>query len=151
MVTIFSPSSVSLPRLSQRALRRLDVVSLQRARRFPFLFRHPYDHVPEDFRLAAQPVPWLGERLPVQKVLLVEIDLRQMLPTALDFHPARRARGVSAAVMVEGKAQRLGRVEQAEIRLDLAGDSPGMQERHLRHPNSIIPAETARTSSAPLS
>src|SRR2546430_2348092 len=87
-------------------------------------------HVP---RLTAQPMPRLGERLAVQQVLFIEIDLREVLTTELHFHPAGGAGGVAAALMVQRKSQFLRGFEQRQVGRHLAASPLRMKKRHPRH------------------
>src|SRR5436309_841789 len=71
--------------------------------------RNPDADISYYFSLTTQPIESLGQVFPVQEVLLVKIDLGQVLPSALDLHPAGGAGRIAAAVMRQRKAKRLGR------------------------------------------
>src|SRR5207245_3459014 len=75
----------------------------------------------------------LGQVFPVQEVLLVKIDLGQVLPPALDLHPAGGAGRIAAAVMRQRKAERLGRLQDRGVRRDLPAQALGMDERDPGH------------------
>src|SRR2546426_5977274 len=81
-------------------------------------------------------MPRLGERLAVQQVLFIEIDLREVLTTELHFHPAGGAGGVAAALVVQRKSQFLRGFEQRQVGRHLAAFPLRMKKRHPRHQTS---------------
>src|SRR5437867_566850 len=85
------------------------------------------------FSLTTQPMESLGQVFPIQEVLLVKIDLGEVLPSALDIHPAGRAGGIASAVMRKWKAERLGRLQDRGTRRDLPAQALGMDERDPGH------------------
>jgi hypothetical protein len=48
-------------------------------------------------------MPRLGERLPIEEILFLELDFRQMLGALLDFHPTCGTGRIPAAIMIERK------------------------------------------------
>ena len=57
-------------------------------------------------------MPRLAQGFAVQQILFIKLDFRQVVRSALHFHPAGRARGVPAAVVVEREPQLLRGIEQ---------------------------------------
>src|SRR5207247_4669502 len=95
------------------------------------------------FSLTTQPMESLGQVFPIQEVLLVKIDLGQVLPSALDLHPAGGAGRIAAAVMRQRKAKRLGRLQDRGVRRDLPAQAQGDGERDPRQPATPTAAAAA--------
>ena len=69
-------------------------------------------------------MPGLTQRFPIQEVLLVKIDFRELVQAGLDFHPAGGATGVGAAavedvhpgVLLDGEDQPLALLDVERAR-----------------------------------
>jgi hypothetical protein len=49
-------------------------------------------------------MPGLTEGLPIEQILLIEVDLRQVLGTNLDFDPTGGAGGVTTTIVIQPTA-----------------------------------------------
>jgi hypothetical protein len=95
-------------------------------------------------------MPRLGERLAIQQILFVEIDLGEMLFSHLHFHAARGTGGIAPTVMIQIESKRLGSFQQCEVSLDLATLAFRMEKTYSRHVLSSFLCRGARTYSGRL-
>ena len=65
-------------------------------------------------------MPSLRQRLTVQQILLIEIDLRQMLLPDLHLNPAGCTGGVPTAIVIERKTQCLRDLQESQSMRNLA-------------------------------
>jgi len=54
----------------------------------------------------------LAQVFPIEEILFVKIDLRELIKAGLDLDPAGCAGGIAPAVVIEGKPERFGRFQQ---------------------------------------
>src|SRR5207245_2475902 len=94
------------------------------------------------FSLTTQPMESLGQVFPIQEVLLVKIDLGQVLPSALDLHPAGGAGRIASAVMRQRKAERLSRLQDRGGWRDLPAQALGMDEPEPGHSATVAAIPT---------
>jgi hypothetical protein len=56
-------------------------------------------------------MPGLAEGLPIEKILLIEVDLRQVLGAHLHFNPTGGAGSVSATIVIQPTPEQLRRLQ----------------------------------------
>src|SRR6476661_9425223 len=78
-------------------------------------------------------MPSLRQRLTVQQILLIEIDLRQMLLPDLHLNPASCTGGVPAAIVIERKTQCLRGLQKSQSMRNLAAFAFRVKKSNLRH------------------
>src|SRR5690242_19165743 len=98
-------------------------------------------------------MPGFTQRFAIQKVLLLEVDLRQMLCALLDLHTTGRAGGIASAVVVQREAQFLGGIKQGGVSWHGSASASGRKKPPQRHPGAsfnarLPPAQPAGTDSA---
>jgi hypothetical protein len=71
--------------------------------------RHPNNDVSQHFGLASKAVPRLTEGFSIEKVLLIEVDLRQILGADLYFDPTGGAGGIPTTIVIQHKPKQLRR------------------------------------------
>jgi hypothetical protein len=81
-------------------------------------------------------MPWFAQRFTVKKILLLEVDFRQMLGTLLDLDTTGRARGIASAIMIKREPQFLRGIKQSGVPWNRSASAFGMKKRHQRHPRA---------------
>ena len=57
-------------------------------------------------------MPRLTEGFPIEEILLIKVDLRQVLGTDLHFDPTGGAGGIPTTIVVQRKPENLRRLQQ---------------------------------------